>query len=102
VDRTIRHLLSKRTVSLSRLGETDQVEAGAVKGATQRCGNNAASRGFGQVDNFDRVAMREEIVTIECYHTMIAKIMPLKKTMTASQALAGLAFSKFTPEQAIS
>ncbi len=47
----------------------------------------------------DRVATRGEIVTIERNHTMIAQIMPPRKTMTASQALAGLVFPILTPLQ---
>ena len=48
----------------------------------------------------DRVATRGEIVTIEGNHTMIAQIMPPQRTMTASQALAGLVFPILTPLQA--
>ena len=48
----------------------------------------------------DRVVTRGEIVTIERNHTMIAQIMPPLKTMTASQALAGLVFPIVTPQQA--
>ncbi|MBK7000532.1 MAG: type II toxin-antitoxin system Phd/YefM family antitoxin [Rhodoferax sp.] len=48
----------------------------------------------------DRVATRGETVTIERNHTMIAQIMPPQQTMTADQALAGLAFPILTPEQA--
>jgi|JI6StandDraft_1071083.scaffolds.fasta_scaffold266001_2 antitoxin (DNA-binding transcriptional repressor) of toxin-antitoxin stability system len=50
----------------------------------------------------DRVATRGETVTIERNHTMIAQIMPPQKTMTASQALAGLVFPILTPQQASS
>jgi len=50
----------------------------------------------------DRVATRGEIVTIERNHTVIAQIMPPQKTMTASQALAGLVFPTLTPLQASS
>jgi len=50
----------------------------------------------------DRVATRGEVVTIERNHTMIAQIMPPQRTMTASQALAGLVFPTLTPQQAIS
>ena len=48
----------------------------------------------------DRVITRGEIVTIERNHTMIAQIMPAQRTMTASQALAGLVFPMMTPLQA--
>ena len=50
----------------------------------------------------DRVATQGETVTIERNHTMIAQIMPPQKTMTASQALAGLVFPILTPQQASS
>lgn len=50
----------------------------------------------------DRVATRGETVTIERNHTMIAQIMPPRKTMTASQALAGLVFPFMTSQQASS
>ena len=50
----------------------------------------------------DRVATQSEIVTIERNHIMIAQIMPPQKTMTASQALAGLVFPILTPQQASS
>jgi antitoxin (DNA-binding transcriptional repressor) of toxin-antitoxin stability system len=48
----------------------------------------------------DRVVTRGETVTIERNHTLIAQIMPAQKTMTASQALAGLVFPILTPQQA--
>jgi antitoxin (DNA-binding transcriptional repressor) of toxin-antitoxin stability system len=48
----------------------------------------------------DRVVVRGETVTIERNHTLIAQIMPPNKTMTASQALAGLVFPILTPQQA--
>ena len=48
----------------------------------------------------DRVATRGETVTIERNHTIIAQLMPPQKTMTASQALAGLVFPLLTPLQA--
>lgn len=48
----------------------------------------------------DRVATRGETVTIERNHTLIAQITPPQKTMTASQALAGLAIPALTPLQA--
>jgi len=48
----------------------------------------------------DRVATQGETVTIERNHTTIAQIMPPKKSMTASQALAGLVFPILTPQQA--
>lgn len=47
----------------------------------------------------DRVVTRGETVTIERNHTMIAQLMPPQKTMTASQALAGLVFPIMTPQQ---
>jgi antitoxin (DNA-binding transcriptional repressor) of toxin-antitoxin stability system len=50
----------------------------------------------------DRVATQSEIVTIERNHIMITQIMPPQKTMTASQALAGLVFPILTPQQASS
>lgn len=50
----------------------------------------------------DRVATQGETVTIERNHTMIAQIMPPQRTMTASQALAGLVFPILTPQQASS
>ena len=48
----------------------------------------------------DTVASRGETVAIERNHTMIAQIMPPQRTMTASQALAGLTFPMLTPAQA--
>lgn len=53
----------------------------------------------------DKVASRGETVAIERNHTMIAQIMPPQRTMTASQALAGLALpvpalAVLTPTQA--
>jgi hypothetical protein len=39
-------------------------------------------------------------VVIERNHTMIAQIVPPERTMTASQALAGLVLPMFTPNQA--
>jgi antitoxin (DNA-binding transcriptional repressor) of toxin-antitoxin stability system len=50
----------------------------------------------------DRVASRGETVTIERHQTMIAQIMPPQRTMTASQALAGLVFPTLPPLQATS
>ena len=50
----------------------------------------------------DRVATQGETVTIQRNHTTIAQIMPPQKTMTASQALAGLVFPILTPQQASS
>ena len=38
-------------------------------------------------------------VTIKHYHAMIAQIMPLQRTMTASHALAGLDLPSLTPIQ---
>jgi antitoxin (DNA-binding transcriptional repressor) of toxin-antitoxin stability system len=48
----------------------------------------------------DRVATRGETVTIERNHTLIAQIMPPLRTMTATQALAGLTFPSMTALQA--
>lgn len=53
----------------------------------------------------DRVASHGQTVAIERNHTMIAQIMPPQRTMTASQALAGLALpapaiAAPTPQQA--
>lgn len=48
----------------------------------------------------DKVASQGETVTIERNHTLIAQIMPPQRTMTAAQALAGLALPIFTPTQA--
>lgn len=48
----------------------------------------------------DTVASQGETVAIERNHMMIARIMPPQRTMTASQALAGLAFPMLTPRQA--
>ena len=53
----------------------------------------------------DTVASRGETVAIERNHTTIAQIMPPPRTMTAAQALAGLALpglasAIFTPTQA--
>jgi len=49
----------------------------------------------------DQVASRGETVVIERNHTVIAQIVPPERTMTASQALAGLALPVLTPAQAI-
>ena len=48
----------------------------------------------------DKVASQGETLAIERNHTMIARIMPPQRTMTASQALAGLALPTLTPTQA--
>ena len=48
----------------------------------------------------DTVASQGETVVIERNHTMIAQIIPPTRTMTASQALAGLGLPILTPEQA--
>jgi antitoxin (DNA-binding transcriptional repressor) of toxin-antitoxin stability system len=48
----------------------------------------------------DQVASHGETVVIERNHTMIAQIVPPERTMTASQALAGLGFPMLTPKQA--
>lgn len=50
----------------------------------------------------DKVASQGQTVTIERNHTLIAQIMPPQRTMTAAQALAGLALPIFTPAQAAS
>ena len=49
----------------------------------------------------DKVSSRGETVTIERNHTTIAQIMPPQRTMTASQALAGLTLPMLTVAQAI-
>jgi antitoxin (DNA-binding transcriptional repressor) of toxin-antitoxin stability system len=48
----------------------------------------------------DTVASRGETVAIERNHILIAQIVPPVRTMTASQALAGLTFPVLTPAQA--
>lgn len=48
----------------------------------------------------DRVASRGETVVIERNRTLIAQIVPPERTMTALQALAGLALPVLTPAQA--
>jgi antitoxin (DNA-binding transcriptional repressor) of toxin-antitoxin stability system len=48
----------------------------------------------------DKVASGGETVAIERNHTMIAQIVPPQRTMTASQALAGLALPVLTLAQA--
>ena len=48
----------------------------------------------------DRVASRGETVIIERNHTLIAQIAPSERTMTASQALAGLGWPDLAPNQA--
>jgi antitoxin (DNA-binding transcriptional repressor) of toxin-antitoxin stability system len=48
----------------------------------------------------DKVASRGETVAIERNRTMIAQIVPPERTMTALQALAGLALPALTPTQA--
>ena len=48
----------------------------------------------------DSVASRGETVVVERNHTMIAQIVPPEQTMTASQALAGLALPVLTVKQA--
>ncbi len=47
----------------------------------------------------DKVVSYGEIIEIERNHTVIAKIMPSERTMTASQALDGLE-TLFTVKQA--
>ena len=47
----------------------------------------------------DRVVTRGEIVTIERNHAGLAHLMPPQKTMTASQAWAGLVLPTMTPQQ---
>jgi antitoxin (DNA-binding transcriptional repressor) of toxin-antitoxin stability system len=48
----------------------------------------------------DRVASQGETVTIERNHSVIAQIVPPVRTMTALQALAGLALPMLTTAQA--
>ena len=48
----------------------------------------------------DRVASRGESIAIERNHTLIAQIGPPQRTMTATQAFAGLALPMLTPTQA--
>ena len=48
----------------------------------------------------DRVASRGESVAIELNHTLIAQIVPPQRTMSAAQALAGLALPMLTSTQA--
>ena len=48
----------------------------------------------------DRVSSQGETVVIERNHTMIAQIMPPQRTMTATQALAGLTCPMLTVKQA--
>lgn len=48
----------------------------------------------------DKVASRGETVAVERNHTLIAQIVPPVRTMTASQALAGLQLPMLTPTQA--
>ena len=44
----------------------------------------------------DKVASRGETVAIERNHTLIAQLMPPQRTMTATQALDGLALPMLT------
>lgn len=48
----------------------------------------------------DKVASGGESVAVERNHTLIAQIVPPVRTMTASQALAGLTLPMLTPTQA--
>lgn len=48
----------------------------------------------------DKVASQGETVAIERNHTMVAHLVPPVRTMTASQALVGLALPMLTPTQA--
>lgn len=48
----------------------------------------------------DNVVSRGETVAVERNHTMVAKIVPPARTMSAHQALAGFDFPLLTPEQA--
>ncbi|MBK7052683.1 MAG: type II toxin-antitoxin system Phd/YefM family antitoxin [Rhodoferax sp.] len=48
----------------------------------------------------DKVASQGETVSIERNHTLIAQIVPPQRSMTASQALAGLALPMLTLAQA--
>jgi antitoxin (DNA-binding transcriptional repressor) of toxin-antitoxin stability system len=51
-------------------------------------------------ETLDKVASQGETVVIERNHTVIAQIVPPERTMTASQALAGLGLPMLTPKQA--
>ena len=48
----------------------------------------------------DKVASGGETVIIERNHTVIAQIVPPERTVTATQALAGLGLPQLTPQQA--
>lgn len=48
----------------------------------------------------DRVASGGETLSVERNNTLIAEIVPPKRTMTAAQALAGLTLPMLTPTQA--
>jgi antitoxin (DNA-binding transcriptional repressor) of toxin-antitoxin stability system len=48
----------------------------------------------------DRVTSQGETVAIERNRTLIAQIVPPQRTMTATQALAGLTLPVLTPAQA--
>ncbi len=48
----------------------------------------------------DQVAAQGETVVIERNHTIVAQIVLAQRTMTASQALAGLEPFMLTPKQA--
>lgn len=48
----------------------------------------------------DQVASLGECVLVERNHTVVAQIAPPQRTMTAAQALAGLAYPVLTPAQA--
>jgi antitoxin (DNA-binding transcriptional repressor) of toxin-antitoxin stability system len=48
----------------------------------------------------DKVVIHGETVIIERSRTIVAQIVPAVRTMTASEALAGLGLPILTPEQA--
>ncbi len=47
----------------------------------------------------DRVTSQGETVTIQRNQTLIAQIVPSPRTMSATQALAGLGISMLSPKQ---
>jgi antitoxin (DNA-binding transcriptional repressor) of toxin-antitoxin stability system len=48
----------------------------------------------------DNVVSRGETVVVERNRTVVAKIVPPERTMTARQALAGFTFPVLAPEEA--
>ena len=50
----------------------------------------------------DKVASRGESVAVVRNHTMVGKIVPPERIMTAAQAFAGLRFPMLTSQQAVS